>query len=419
MPLLSLAAFLAGSAASGAAWDIGSLIVFRVCQGAAAGIMLPLVTTLLVQAAGPQRLGRLMSVASLPMVVVPILGPVIGGLIVNDLTWRWLFYVNVPVCLAAIVLAWRAAPADTGDPVRERFDLPGLALLSPGLALFVYGLSQATGRGGFATPGVLVPLLLAVAFVAAFTWHALRRRERPLINLRLLRVRSYAASVTVFFLAGLSLYGPLLLLALYYQEVQGRSVIVTGLLLIPQGLGSLLPRTVAGKLTDRVGPRLVVTVSLALTALGTLPFALGGPHTSNWLLAGSLFVRGAGLAGATIAVMAGAFRDVPRAEVPDASSTTRIVQQLGGSFGAAVLALILTHQLTAHAAAARAAAFGTAFWWSIGFTVLALLPAFLLPHVGAATPSAPVGPPAGASPLRTPAAARSSRGPALPGPRPG
>jgi EmrB/QacA subfamily drug resistance transporter len=392
--LLSLAAFLAGSAASGAAWDIGSLIVFRVCQGAAAGIMLPLVTTLLVQAAGPQRLGRLMSVASLPMVVVPILGPVVGGLIVNDLTWRWLFYVNVPVCLAAIVLAWRAVPADTGGPVRERFDLPGLALLSPGLALFVYGLSQATGRGGFATPGVLVPLLLAVAFVAAFTWHALRRRERPLINLRLLRVRSYAASVTVFFLAGLSLYGPLLLLALYYQEVQGRSVIVTGLLLIPQGLGSLLPRTVAGKLTDRVGPRLVVTVSLALTALGTLPFALAGPDTSNWLLAGALFVRGAGLAGATIAVMAGAFRDVPRAEVPDASSTTRIVQQLGGSFGAAVLALILTHQLTAHAAvtaAARAAAFGTAFWWSIGFTVLALLPAFLLPRVGPARPAAPAG----------------------------
>jgi EmrB/QacA subfamily drug resistance transporter len=142
--LLSLTMFLAASAASGAARDIGSLIVFRAAQGAAAGIMLPLLTTLLVQAAGPRRLGRLMATASLPMVVVPILGPVVGGFIVSDLSWRWLFYVNVPVCLAAIILAWRVAPGDPGHPVPGRFDLAGLALLSPGLALVVYGLSQCT-----------------------------------------------------------------------------------------------------------------------------------------------------------------------------------------------------------------------------------------------------------------------------------
>jgi MFS family permease len=353
--LISLAAFVVGSAASGAAWNIGSLIVFRVFQGAAAGLMLPILTTLLVNAAGPQRLGRLMAVASLPMVVVPILGPVVGGVIVNDLSWRWLFYVNVPVCLVAIVAAWRAAPADSPSPQRHPFDLLGLALLSPALAL-------------------------------VFAVYAVRRSDRALINLRLLRVRSYAASVMVFFLAGLSLYGPLLLLALFYQEVQGRSVIVTGLILVPQGIGSLLPRTMAGKLTDRIGPRLVVLVSLVLTAAGTLAFAVAGPHTNEWLLAVSLFVRGAGLAGATIAVMAGAFQGVPRDKVPDASSTIRIVQQLGGSFGAAVLAVILAHQITAHAAvtaAARATAFDTAFWWSIGFTVLALLPAFLLPRISA------------------------------------
>jgi len=113
---------------------------------------------------------------------------------------------------------------------------------------------------------------------------------------------------------------------------------VTGLLLAPQGIGSLLPRGIAANLTDRIGPRPVVITGLLLTALGTLAFTQAGPATSPWLLAGSLFIRGAGLAPVTIAVMAGAFQGVPREDVPDASSTTRIVQQVGGSFGAAVLA---------------------------------------------------------------------------------
>src|SRR6266545_1241570 len=169
MWLLSLTLFLAGSALSGAAWTVGSLIVFRVVQGAAAGLMMPIVTTLLVQAAGPKRLGGMMAIAKHPL------------------------------------------------------DVLGLALLSPGLALIIYGLSRVTGRGGFGGTGVLVPLAAGLALTAAFMLHAVRRRERPLINLSVPRVGSYAASVSVLFLAGLSVYGPLLLLALYYQQSRARA----------------------------------------------------------------------------------------------------------------------------------------------------------------------------------------------------
>jgi EmrB/QacA subfamily drug resistance transporter len=379
MWLASLGVFLAGSALAGAAWSIGSLIVFRLLQGVGAGLMLPIVTTLLVQAAGPRRLGRLIAIASLPVVVVPIFGPVIGGLIVDNASWRWVFYVNVPICLAAIGLAWRAIPADPPARRPGPFDLVGLLLLSPGLALLVYGLSQASG--GFAATRAIVPLLLGLALAAAFVVHALRRRESPLIDLRILRIRSYAAAMAVFSLTGLSLYGPLLLFSLYYQEVQGRSVLATGLLLAPQGLGSLLPRTIVGRLTDTIGPRLIVIAGLLLTTLGTVVFTQAGPGTSEWLLAAALFVRGAGLSSVTIAVMAGAFREVRAAEVPDASAATRIVQQIGGSFGAAVLAVILARELGHHTltAAARGHAFDTAFWWAIAFSLLPLLPALALP----------------------------------------
>ena len=380
--ILSLVLFVVGSALSGAAWNMDSLIVFRVVQGAAAGIMMPLLVTILVQAAGPGRLGRMMAIASLPAVVVPALGPVVGGLIVTDLSWRWIFYVNVPICLAAIILAWRAMRTIVPTGERHPFDIVGLLTLSPGLALVFYGLAQVSGPSGFASVAVVVPIAAGVVFLAAFGVHAARRHDGPLVNIRVLRIPSFAAAAGVFLLAGLSLYGPLLLLGLYYQDVQGKSALITGLLLAPQGIGSLLPRTLAGKLTDRVGPRLVVIPGLALTVVGTLAFALAGSAPSDWLLSASLVVRGAGLGAVTIAVMAGAFQGVPHQEVPDASTMMRIVQQVGGSFGAAVLAVILASQLASHSiltATFRVAAFDTSFWWAIGFTVLALAPAVLLP----------------------------------------
>jgi EmrB/QacA subfamily drug resistance transporter len=363
-----------------------SLIVFRLAQGVAAGLMLPMVITLLVQAAGRERLGRLMGIATLPLAVVPIFGPVVGGVLVNNLDWRWIFYVNVPICLAAIALAWRLVPADGPRPAKKPLDVAGLAMLSPAMALLIYGLSKASGSGGFSSRAVLVPLAIGLVLGCVFVVYALRKKVAPIVNLRVFHVRPYAASVTVFFLAGLSLYGPLLLLALYYQQVQGKSALMAGLLLAPQGIGSLVPRTVAGRLTDRIGPRLVVVTGLALTALGTVAFTQAGPNANEWLLAASLMVRGAGLAGVTIAVMAGAFQGVQPSDVPDASTTTRIVQQVGGSFGAAVLALILARGLSSHlvTVSARAGAFDTAFWWSIGFTVLALIPAFLLPSTAKA-----------------------------------
>jgi EmrB/QacA subfamily drug resistance transporter len=409
--LFSLSLFLAGSVAAGAAWNIGSLIVFRLIQGTGAGLLLPIVTMLLVQAAGPKRLGRLMATASLPMVVVPIFGPVVSGLIVNYLGWRWIFYVNVPVCLAVLVLAGLKVPASPPSTERKPLDVLGLALLSPGLALITYGLSEATGKNGSGSGTTVLPLAAGLLLVTAFAAHSLRTRRKPLVSLRALRIRSYAAASAVLFLAGLSLYGPLLLLALYYQQVQGKSAILTGLILAPQGIGSLLPRTVAGKLTDRIGPRLVVVAGLLLTIAGTIAFTQASRATSDWLLAASLVVRGAGLAGVTIAVMAGAFQGVPKEQVPDASSTTRIVLQVGGSLGAAVLAVILAHQLShgAATAAAHAMAFDTAFWWSIGFSVLALVPAFLLPSA-AAKKTAAQPPPATPAPALlaqgTPAASR-------------
>jgi MFS family permease len=401
----SLAVFLAGSVACGAAWNMPSLIAFRVVQGLGGGMMVPLLLTLLVQAAGGRNLGRLMATVSLPVVIVPILGPVVGGLIVASVSWRWIFYVNVPICLAGMILAWRGLRS-AGRPTAEqrsqagRLDVTGLALLSPGIAAILYGLAQVAGQGGFASARVLGPVLAGLAAVGLFTVRASRqrraagrgtdaaagaagaapaRRVQPVIDLGLFRSRSFTGSAALMFVFGLSLYGGMLLLPLYYQQVRGDSVLTAGLLLAPQGIGTLLPRMITGRLTDKFGPAPVVLAGTLVTAAGTLPFAFAGVHTSVLLLSAALVVRGAGMGAATIAVMAAAYTGLRREEIPHASSATRIMQQVGGAFGAAVLSVIL-EQLAAPAAgpAGLATAYGTTFWWCLGFTAAGLLPALLL-----------------------------------------
>jgi EmrB/QacA subfamily drug resistance transporter len=395
--LASLTVFLVGSMASGAAWNVPSLIGFRILQGAGGGLMLPLLTTLIMQAAGPNRLGRLMATVSLPVAVVPILGPVISGLIISHASWRWIFFVNAPICLAGLLLAWRGLPhyrpaggqgARPAAAERPRLDLAGLFLLCSALAGLLYGLAQVSTQAGFAHPTVIVPIAAGIVLLVGFAVHALRKPGQALVDLRLFRSRAFAGASGLMFLAGLSIYGAMLLLPLYFQEARGYSALMAGLLLVPQGVGSILPRTIVGKLTDRIGPRPVSLAGIVLAGIGTVPFALATAHTSAYWLAAALVVRGAGLGAATIALMAGAFQDLSRAQLPHASSATRIAQQVGGAFGAAVLVVILAGQRVADLAAGRAAitiAFGHTFWWCIGFTALAVIPALGLPG----RPSAP------------------------------
>lgn len=238
MWLAALLLFLAGSVLSGLAWNAAALIGFRVLQGIGAGLMLPILQTILVHAAGGRQVGRLMAVVTLPALAGPILGPVVGGLIVGQLSWRWIFYVNVPVCVLALVLAWRGLPADQAGGA-ARLDLTGLLLLSPGLAGVVYGLSQF--GGGSDGPGVLAPLVGGVALLVAFCWRALRM-DAPLIDLRLLAsARSRRPRCCCCCRASAAMSRSMLLLPLYYQQVRGLSVVGAGLLLVPQAWGACWP----------------------------------------------------------------------------------------------------------------------------------------------------------------------------------
>ena len=379
--MFALTVFLAGSVGASLAWDAGSLIGWRVVQGAGGGLMLPVLTTLIMQAAGGKALGRTVTVVALPALLGPILGPLIGGAILTHLSWRFMFWVNVPFCVVGLVLAARFMTADTPSFVQNegkpRLDVPGLILITPAVAALILGLSNAGRAAGFAHADVIIPLAVGVTLLAAFTRYALRR-PHPLVNVRLLARRPVASASAVLFFSGFALYGAMLLLPLYYQEVRGVSALTAGLMLVPQGIGTLLSRGVAGRLTDRIGARPVAACGFAIVALSTIPFAFAGAHASAWLLALWLVIRGFGLGAVTIPVMAVAYLGLDRQQIAHSSVLTRTTQQLGGSFGTAVLAVILEDAVTAHPGRLPAA-FGVAFWWSVAFSLLAVLLSLWLP----------------------------------------
>jgi EmrB/QacA subfamily drug resistance transporter len=379
--MISLTAFVVGSMLCGAAWSTGSLIAFRIVQGIGGGMLLPLAQTILVHAAGRERLARIVPFIAIPSQVGPVLGPVIGGLILSNASWRWIFYVNVPIVLIALVLARRAVP-ETETSNDYRLDIRGLALLSPALALLVYGFSEAGVTGGFDHTTVTLPLAAGVAILLGYGVHAMRSRVEPVLDLRFLRFRGYATSSALMFLSGVTLFGALFLLPLYYQQVRGASALQAGLLLAPQGVGMAIGALGSGRLVDKMGVnvRLVALIGMVLLTATTVPYLFATAHTSEALLGIVLVVRGAGLGLAIVPMTTAAYIGLPHRAIPSATTGVRIYLQVGGALGTAILAVIL--QQAMHAApgpAGIAHAFDTTFAWVLGLTALSFVPALLLP----------------------------------------
>jgi EmrB/QacA subfamily drug resistance transporter len=401
--LAALLIFMTGSLLAGLSWSVGALIGFRIVQGLGGGMILPLGQAMLAQKAGPARMGRVMSLIGVPLLLAPIFGPVIGGALVGASSWRWIFFVNLPVGALALVLAIKLVPSVPRGPA-PKLDVRGLFLLSGGIATFIYGLAQVGEKGSLTASEPLTALCLGSLLIAAFVVYALHAAN-PLLDIRLFADRGFATGAAANFVLGVALFGVALLLPLYFQILRDRTPLETGLLMIPQGLGAAITISIAGSLTDKLGARRVVPVGVALAALGTLAYTQIAVDTPYWYLAGALFLIGAGLGATITPSMAAAFQGLDRRSMPMATSTISVVQRVAGSLGTALLAVVLQRAIQAnlaafhggigqaagraahdpvHAAPAIADAFGTTFWVAVALTVAAFIPALLLPRKRAA-----------------------------------
>ena len=393
-----VALFVAGSALSGLAWSAESLIFFRVLQGLGGGMIMPAGMTILAEAAGPKRVGRVMSIVGVPMLLGPVFGPVIGGLILQNLSWNWIFYVNVPIGIAALVLGHRVLPRSAPQPC-DRLDLRGLALLSPGLAAIVYGLSETSSAGGIGYVGAWAPIVAGIALVAAFAWHALHLRVRaPLLDLGLFRSPGFAAASVLVLLVGASIFGALFVLPLYFQVDRGASTLTTGLLLAPQGIGAALVMPISGRLTDKIGGGIVSLFGLLVMTAATVALTTLTARTSYALTSAILVVRGVGLGSCMMPATAAANATLTHGEVPQATTVINVFQRVGGSIGTALLAVVLESQIRttapgaltggsvaplsaavrSHVAAPLATAFDHTLWLAAALTGVAAIPALVL-----------------------------------------
>jgi EmrB/QacA subfamily drug resistance transporter len=359
-------------------------------------MLMPAGMTILTRAAGPQRVGRVMAIIGVPMMLGPILGPVLGGWLVTDFSWRWIFFINVPVGAAALTMSLRVLPRDIPDAA-HRLDWQGLILLSPGLAAIIYGLAETNSHGGFGSAQVLVPMIAGALALAWFVRHALRKHD-ALIDLRLFANRTFSASSATLVLMVISVFGGMLLLPLYLQVVRGETALHTGLLLIPQGVGAMVMMPIAGKLTDMTGVGRIVPFGLLGVGLSFLWLTQLKADTSYWLLGADLFLMGAGMGATMMPTFSGAMQTLRRAAISRASTTLNIEQQVGASIGTAVLSVLLAHEIGTRlgggggsgigqtlppavrerVAPALAGAFGATFWWALALVAVAFVVAAVL-----------------------------------------
>ncbi|HWI21176.1 MAG TPA: DHA2 family efflux MFS transporter permease subunit [Baekduia sp.] len=378
--LVALVAFTVGSALCGLAWSTESLVGFRVLQGVGGGMLMPIGQMILVKAAGPRNLPRVMAAIGVPIILAPVFGPTIGGLLLEHAGWQWIFLVNVPIGVIALTTALRLLPHD-GPEDAGSLDFIGLGLVASGLVGVTYGLAKSGSAGSLADRSVLIPVLAGIALIAAFVLRALRI-PAPLLDMRLYKNKAFASASLTTFCLGAALFGGMILMPLYFQVVRGEDAVTTGLLLIPQGIGAGIAMRFSAIATERLGGGMTAFIGGAVTAAATVPFVLIGGGTSYWLIAGAMVFRGLGIGMSMMPAMTAAFAVLRPDQINHATPQLNVLQRVGGSVGTAILSVVLSNHLAAAGSApsreVAASAFGSTFWWVLGVTAVALVPTALL-----------------------------------------
>ncbi|WP_084515633.1 DHA2 family efflux MFS transporter permease subunit [Nocardia acidivorans] len=361
---LWLGAMLAFTLTSGLcalAGSAGWLIALRVLQGLAAGVMIPAGQTILGQAAGPRRMGRVMGVVGIAVVGAPAVGPTIGGLMLAHWSWQWLFLINIPLGLIGFALGLRYLPLNPGAPTQS-LDFIGLILAGGGVSAVVYGLSEIGETGSAASLSVWLPVTLGLAAMVGFVTRTVSS-ARPLLDVRMFTDRVFAAANTASFFAGASMFGVMVLLPLYFQVLHGAGLVGTGVRLIAFGAGGVITLPLGGRLADRFGGGLIAIFGNLAVALTFVPFAFLAVDANPVLVQLLLFAAGVATALAGMPLVSAAYAAVRPDQLADAAAFVNILQRVGGAVGVAAVAVILSR--------ATASAWDAVSGYQLAFAVIA------------------------------------------------
>jgi EmrB/QacA subfamily drug resistance transporter len=352
--LAALVVFTGASALCGLAQNLGELVGFRILQGVGGGMLAPVGMAMLYRVFPPEERVRASAILTIPTTLAPALGPVLGGILVTDLTWRWVFYVNVPIGISAIVFGALFLEHRVQDEP-GRFDLVGFLLSGAGLGLAMYGVSEGPNLG-WGSAQVLISLAVGLALLVAMVFFELRHHQ-PLLALRLLKNRLFGASNGVIVLASVGFLGTLYAISLYYQDGRGLSALQSGLSTFPEAIGVMTGAQLGARiLYPTLGPRRLITMGLTGTALSIGLLSLLGAGSSLWWARLLMFTLGFAMAQVFVPTQAAAFATITPSETGRASTMFNAVRQLGGAVGVALLTTVIvlvgaTHRVGGHVSA--------------------------------------------------------------------
>ena len=345
--LFALVMFTLGSALCGEAQNISQLITFRVIQGIGGGMLTPVGTAMLFRAFPPQERAKASAVLTVPIAIAPTLGPIIGGLLVDHASWRWIFRVNIPIGIIGVILAMLFLEEHT-EPEAGRFDLLGFVLGGAGLPLVLYALSVAP-NDGWTDSTVLLTGLGGLALLAALVVVERRVRE-PILHLSLFGDRMFRNANIVGFMTNGGMMGLLFLLPLFLQNLRGLSATESGLITFAQALGVILMAPAASRLYPKVGPRRMLFAGMLIMTIGTGIFYWIDLDTNLWIVRGILLFRGLGFGLSIVPLQAATFDKIPSQDSGRASALFNTNRQVAGSVGVAILATVLSDRIASHVA---------------------------------------------------------------------
>jgi EmrB/QacA subfamily drug resistance transporter len=384
--LIALGIFTAASALCGQAQSLGELVAFRVLQGVGGGMLTPVGMAMLFRAFPPRRRARASQILIVPTVIAPAVGPVLGGFLVDHLSWRWAFYVNVPVGVLAIIFGLIYL-----DEHREsvgRFDLAGFVLAAAGFALLLLALSEGPAVG-WLQPGVLAATVLSGVCLACLVWVELHK-SAPLIDLRLFGNRLFTVTNLVSFGGSAGFIGLLFLLPLFLQDVVGVSAAVSGLTTFPEAIGILCGTQAAARLYPSIGPRRLLIGGLVWTAVCIGSMVWLGRDLNLWWVRSQMFLVGVGMSFVFLPLQTASFATISNADTGRASAVFSAQRQLAAAFGVAALASVLAAggagvEANQAQAEGQLFAFRLAFAVAAAFSIFGALVAMAVPDKDAAS----------------------------------
>ena len=384
--LTAIAVFSMASALCGLASSLGELVAFRVLQGAGGGMLAPVGMAMLFRVFPPEERIRASSILTVPTTLAPALGPVLGGLLVTDLSWRWVFYVNVPIGAAALAFGARFL-RQHAETRPGRFDLAGFLLSGIGLGLLMYGVSEGPDLGWgsaevLATAAAGVTLLVAMVAVELHT-------AEPIVALRLLGNRLFRNTTGVLILASIAFLGTLYAISLYYQDGRGLTALGSGLSTFPEAIGVMIGAQLASRvLYPLLRPRRLITLGLCGTAVSMGLLALLDAHSSLWWPRLLMFTMGLAMGQVFVPTQAAAFATISPGATGKASTMFNAARQVGGAIGVALLttaivAIGTTHLVAGHQVA-NLTAYRIAFLIAAGFCLAGVASALSIHDADAA-----------------------------------